>query len=211
MSFWWFTSPRALVLTPIVLLAVFIVACGGATEPEVREVVKKVEVTKEVAKEVEKEVVKEVEKEVVKEVVKEVSKEVAVVVTATPGPTATPDTSAKSGGFINMQQYADVRQRLVHQSSILNMNLSPMMNLLVEYNPETDDTTDIRCDLCTSWDVAPDGMTYTFHLNEDAKWWDGNPSTSKDIWFAMESMVNPDQFEVIEGRSTSSSTVNTEL
>ena len=212
MSFRWFTRPRALVLTPIVLLAVFIVACGGAAEPEVREVVKEVEVTKEVVKEVEveKEVVKEVEKEVVKEVVKEVSKEVAVVVTATPGPTATPDTSAKSGGFINMQQYADVRQRLVHQSSILNMTLSPMMNLLVEYNPETADTTDIRCDICTSWDLAADGMTYTFHLNKDAKWWDGTPVTSKDIWFAMESMVNPDQFEILEGRSTSS-TVNTEL
>ena len=45
MSFRWFTRPRALVLTPTVLLAVFIVACGGATEPEVREVVKEVEVT----------------------------------------------------------------------------------------------------------------------------------------------------------------------
>ena len=214
MAFSWFTRPRHLVLTAVLLLSVLIVACGGATEPEVREVIKEVEVTKEVVREVEKEVIKEVEKEVVKEVekevVKEVAKEVAVVVTATPGPTATPDTSAKPGGFINMQQYADVRQRLVHQSSILNMNLSPMMNLLVEYNPETDDTTDIRCDLCTSWDVSPDGMTYTFHLNQDAKWWDGNPVTSKDIWFAMESMVNPDQFEVLEGRSTSS-TVNTEL
>ena len=52
--------------------------------------------------------------------------------------------------------------------------------------------------------------TYTFHLNKDAKWWDGTPVTSKDIWFAMESMVNPDQFEILEGRSTSS-TVNTEL
>ena len=113
-------------------------SCGGAAEPVVREV----EVTREVVKEVPKEVIQQVEvtKEVVqrvevtKEVVKEVQKEVPVVVTATPGPTATPDTSAKPGGFINMQQYADVRQRLVHQSSILNMNLSPMMNLLVEYN-----------------------------------------------------------------------------
>ena len=167
MLFWRLTRPKAIMFSPIVLLLVLIVACGGAAEPVVREV----EVTREVVKEVPKEVIQQVEvtKEVVqrvevtKEVVKEVQKEVPVVVTATPGPTATPDTSAKPGGFINMQQYADVRQRLVHQSSILNMNLSPMMNLLVEYNPETADTTDIRCDLCTSWEVAPDGMTYTFH------------------------------------------------
>ena len=43
----------------------------------------------------------------------------------------------KHGGFINMDQYADVRQRIVAQSSVLNMNLTPLFNNLVEFNPET--------------------------------------------------------------------------
>jgi peptide/nickel transport system substrate-binding protein len=140
-----------------------------------------------------------VEKEVVKEVIKE------VVVTATPGPTAAPEVLPQYGGFINMMDYADVRQRLIHQSSILNKNLSPLFNKLVEYNPETDNQSDIRCDLCTSWDLADDGVTYTFHLANNAKWWDGVPVTADDVVFMFESIAAPDQFEILEGRSTSSS------
>ena len=82
-----------------------------------------------------------------------------------------------------------------------------MMNLLVEYNPETDEPTDIRCDICSSWELTEDAMTYTFHVHPDTHWWDGVPVTSKDIWFNMESMVNPDQFGVLESRSTSSTSL----
>ena len=203
-----FASPRALILTPLLLILFFIVACGGgAPEPVIveTEVIKEVTVVQEVP--VVKEVIKEVPvvKEVVKEVpvVKEVIRE--IVVTATPGPTPVPEVAPKYGGFINMLDYADVRQRLIHQSSILNKNLSPMFSKLVEYNPETDDQSDIRCDLCTSWDLAEDGMTYTFHLAPNAKWWDGVPVTSDDVVFSLESMVAPDQFEILKGRSTSSS------
>ena len=173
------------------LLLLRAAACGGtAAEPIL----------------VEKEVVKEVIKEIpiIKEVVKE------HLVTATPGPTAIPEMAPKYGGFINMLDYADVRQRLIHQSSVLNKNLSPMYNKLVEYNPETDDRTDIRCDLCTSWEVAADGVTYTFRLNPDGKWHDGTPVTARDVVFSFDAMVNPDQFELLKGRSTSS-TVNAGL
>jgi oligopeptide transport system substrate-binding protein len=34
--------------------------------------------------------------------------------------------------------------------------------------------------MAKSWDVSPDGMTYTFHLR-DAKWSDGKPVTGKDF------------------------------
>ena len=125
--------------------------------------------------------------------------------TAAPGPTQAPALNAKTGGFITMLQYADVRQRLIHESSALNMNMSPMFNKLMEFNPETDDPTDIRCDLCTDWELAEDGTTYTFHVAEKAKWWDGEPVTSEDVVFSFKSILNPDQFQVLEGRSTSSS------
>ncbi len=81
-----------LALTPLVLVLLFVLACGGTAPAEpvvvekevIREVEKPVVVEKEVIKEVEKPVI--VEKEVVKEVevIKEVVKEVLVEPTVAP-------------------------------------------------------------------------------------------------------------------------------
>lgn len=35
-----------------------------------------------------------------------------------------------------------------------------------------------------SWDISEDGLTYTFHLREDAKWSDGSKVTAKDFAYA---------------------------
>ena len=224
------SSPKALFLTPLLLTLIFIVACGSSAPAEpivvekevIEEVIKEVPVIKEVIKEVPVEVI--VEKEVIKEVLKHVvvvPKEIKdagdIPPTIVPGAIGTSVQApakaiprGKHGGFINMDDYADVRQRIMAQSSVLNKNLSPMYNNLVEFNPETPDFSDLRCDLCTSWDLAADGMTYTFHLIPEAKWWDGVPVTAKDVVFSIENQVDPDQFEVLKGRSTSA-TVNTSL
>lgn len=195
----------AIVMAAITIMAVMVIGVG-TTEPVI----------------VEKETIKEVPVE--KEVVKIVERIVTAVPparatffsrlnpTAAHTPTAQPAAGQVSqggfkplyGGVINMSQYADVRQRLIHQSYVLNMTMSPVFNNLVEWNPETDDVSDLRCDMCTSWELADDGKTYTFRLHEDAKWHDGVPVTAADVVFSMESMVNPDQFKVLEGRSTSS-------
>lgn len=37
--------------------------------------------------------------------------------------------------------------------------------------------------LAESWEVAPDGLSVTFHLRKDVKWHDGQPFTSKDVAF----------------------------
>ena len=132
--------------------------------------------------------------------------------TAVVQPTAEPVVvvEGKYGGIVNMVQYADVRQRLIAQSAVLNMTLSPIFNTLMEFNPETDDSSDLRCDLCTHWSLAEDGVTYTFKIHPDANWADGVPVTADDVVFSLEAQVNPDQFKILEGRSTSS-TVNTGL
>ena len=204
----WLRHRQGFTLALLLLMIVFVIACGSAAPVVVeREVVK--EVPKEVI--VEREVIKEVE--VVKEVVvaPEVDKKVheGLAVQIAPGAKAEVKENpyfiaeAKRGGFINMSQYADVRQRLIHQSSVLNMNMAPMFNNLIEYNPETADQGDLRCDLCETWQLAEDGVTYTFNIHPDANWWDGTPVTAKDIVFSLESMVAPDQFPAIKGRSTS--------
>ena len=46
--------------------------------------------------------------------------------------------------------------------------------------------------LADSWEVAPDGKTYTFHLNKDAKWHDGADVTAADVQFSLDALANPD-------------------
>ncbi|RUM99532.1 ABC transporter substrate-binding protein [Pseudaminobacter arsenicus] len=40
--------------------------------------------------------------------------------------------------------------------------------------------------LAKSWEVSPDGLTYTFHLEENAVFHDGKPITSEDVAFSLD-------------------------
>lgn len=42
-----------------------------------------------------------------------------------------------------------------------------------------------------SWDISPDGLTYTFHLRADAKWSNGAPVTSEDFQFSFRRVFDP--------------------
>ena len=42
-----------------------------------------------------------------------------------------------------------------------------------------------------SWDISEDGLTYTFHLRDDATWSDGEPVTSKDFEYAWRRLADP--------------------
>ena len=41
-----------------------------------------------------------------------------------------------------------------------------------------------------SWDISPDGKTYTFHLR-DSKWSDGSAVTAQDFEYAIKRLVDP--------------------
>ncbi len=45
--------------------------------------------------------------------------------------------------------------------------------------------------LADSWDVSPDGLTYTFHLNQQAKWHDGVDFTADDVKFSFDAVLDP--------------------
>jgi peptide/nickel transport system substrate-binding protein len=49
-----------------------------------------------------------------------------------------------------------------------------------------DGTGKIVGSLARSWDVSPDGTTFTFHLVSGAKWHDGTPFTAQDVKFSWE-------------------------
>ncbi len=41
-------------------------------------------------------------------------------------------------------------------------------------------------DLAESWDVSPDGLTYTFHIRPDARFHDGKPVTANDFKYSLD-------------------------
>ena len=43
-----------------------------------------------------------------------------------------------------------------------------------------------------SWEVSEDGLTYTFHLNPDAKWSDGEQITAQDFVYSWQRLMDPD-------------------
>jgi peptide/nickel transport system substrate-binding protein len=49
----------------------------------------------------------------------------------------------------------------------------------------------VKGDLAQSWEVSPDGLTYTFRLKPNVKFHDGTPMTSADVKASYERIVNP--------------------
>ena len=42
-----------------------------------------------------------------------------------------------------------------------------------------------RPSLAKSWEISPDGLVYTFHLQENVKWHDGKPFSADDVVFSI--------------------------
>jgi peptide/nickel transport system substrate-binding protein len=49
-----------------------------------------------------------------------------------------------------------------------------------------DSRGDTQPDLAKSWDISPDGLTYTFHLQTGVKFHDGTPMTADDVKFSLD-------------------------
>jgi len=47
-------------------------------------------------------------------------------------------------------------------------------------------------DLARRWDIAPDGLSYTFYLRSNAHWHDGTPLTADDVIFTIRLLQDPD-------------------
>jgi oligopeptide transport system substrate-binding protein len=58
---------------------------------------------------------------------------------------------------------------------------------LVKYAPDGA----IAPALADKWDISEDGLTYTFHLRDDAKWSDGKPVTAADFVYAWNRVLTP--------------------
>ncbi|MBI2609234.1 MAG: ABC transporter substrate-binding protein [Deltaproteobacteria bacterium] len=50
-------------------------------------------------------------------------------------------------------------------------------------------TGKIKPALAHSWEYSKDGLTWTFHLRKDVKWFDGKPFTADDVIFTFEKLI----------------------
>lgn len=67
-----------------------------------------------------------------------------------------------------------------------HMVMQLIFNSLVKRGP---DEVTVIPDLADSWEVSPDATTFTFHLNPDATWHDGEPLTAADVEFTIRQAV----------------------
>ena len=55
-----------------------------------------------------------------------------------------------------------------------------------------DDNLEPVPELASSWEVSDDGLTYTFHIDPNARWHDGEPVTAEDVAFTYHLVASPD-------------------
>src|SRR6266487_4243895 len=56
---------------------------------------------------------------------------------------------------------------------------------------QLDDKLQVQPQLAQSWDVSPDGLTWTFHLRHNLKFSDGTPLTSADVAYSIDRALQP--------------------
>ena len=102
----------------------------------------------------------------------------------------TPDPAAKQGGEITVTYHDDVAT-LDPAIGYDWQNWSMIKSLfdgLMDYVPGT---TTLRPGLAESYDVSPDGMTFTFHLRKGVKFSNGREMTADDVKYSLDRVTLP--------------------
>ncbi len=189
MAYCWCRNPKTLIHTPLLLILIFVVACGGASATTVPQ-----EQTAAATAAPQEQATPEPTA-----IRAFATPTTAPAAGAQPAPTAKPTATSvpepssgiKSGGTIPMAAYAAPSIKAIHEWGYpTDQIISPGFNTLVEFNSETADPDDLRCDLCQSWELGDDIRTYTFSLRDNARWQDGTPITSRDVMFSLNSMID---------------------
>ena len=67
--------------------------------------------------------------------------------------------------------------------------MNPQATFLYSTIVKVDNSANMVPDLAQSWDIADDGLAYTFHLAENATWHDGEPLTADDVAFSLNTII----------------------
>ena len=190
MTHHWLRNPKVLILSPLLLVLLFAVSCGGAAEPIIVE--KQVIVEKEVIREVpvEKQVIVEVVKEVPVEVIKEVvvEKIVRVVVVATPLPKV--KVKVKPVGTINvgLKEMGPffVHPQVMKNPQIFVQSTAPIGEGLLWQDLDRQS----QPLLADSWSISEDFLTWTWKLHKGVQFTKGyGEMTAEDVVYSMQGFV----------------------
>jgi peptide/nickel transport system substrate-binding protein len=101
---------------------------------------------------------------------------------------ASEKTDAVSGGTWSMPIVGDpIMNPVVAQGRESNHVNAVIFNQLVRPDKVTLQPSP---DLATNWEVAPDGLTWTFLLRQGVRWHDGQPLTADDVKFTFDRIID---------------------
>ncbi|MBM3140780.1 MAG: ABC transporter substrate-binding protein, partial [Chloroflexi bacterium] len=136
--------------------------------------------------------------------------------TAAPSPAAP---AVKTGGRLARAQTGDppTFDQTGSSTTLVNLPSSPGYSGLMTFDwaDATEKPTSIKPELASSWEVAPDGMTYTFKLVPGVKFHDGKEFTAQDVVASLQRQISPpkglvpprrEQLEVIQSMTTPDAT-----
>src|SRR5437588_4389845 len=93
--------------------------------------------------------------------------------------------SPRRGGALRLGNTADVASFEPYAVSD-NVSIWTMLLMYDQLTRPTKDGLSVEPSLARSWDISPDGKTYTFHLRPGVTFHDGSPLTADDVKFCVE-------------------------
>ncbi len=103
-------------------------------------------------------------------------------------PEEEPDTSAYLVAVEDEPDTVDFQCTSIHYTVALNV-----FDRLVEMTADETGEVDVRPSLAESWEVSPDGCSYTFHLRRDVSFSNGSPLTASDVGYSLKRLLtHPD-------------------
>ncbi|MBX5450862.1 peptide ABC transporter substrate-binding protein [Thermogemmatispora sp.] len=74
---------------------------------------------------------------------------------------------------------------------VTDLPSSTAINLVFTGLVSLDENLNVQPEIASSWDISPDGLTYTFHLRNDVKFSDGTSVTSEDVAYSIDRALQP--------------------
>ena len=94
--------------------------------------------------------------------------------------------AAAAGGQLTFSEISNDFPTCFHPICFQTGDQFMVFQLLQTQLVKRDETEKIIPSLADRWDVSPDATTFTFHLNKNAKWSDGQPVTADDVVYTVQ-------------------------
>ncbi|MGZ4112028.1 MAG: peptide ABC transporter substrate-binding protein [Tumebacillaceae bacterium] len=113
------------------------------------------------------------------------------------GSTTTDATPQNNGGGDKPDAKQEINLALTDELPTLDVskatdNLSfTVLGQIGEGLTRLDHTNKVIPGIAEKWDISADGLKYTFHLRDNAKWSNGDPVTAKDFEYSWKRTLNP--------------------